>query len=163
MSEPTLIERINRLPQTDDKTDPHILRARKNHARSHIAWCEEEDQILASLLENNRSLSYICGQLKRSRGAIEARIKILGTVIQSPGEVTKNDETSTPPIDNNKSHPHQITENEIKRVLQYWGKSLADADQMGLPPEQMKQGEEFTLADLKSGQLCSQKTKRFFD
>lgn len=163
MSEPTLLERINRLPQTDDKTDPHILQAREYHARSHMAWHEEEEQILMCLANKGTSLNYISKQLKRSCHAIETRVKALGGELKKQNQPTNNNEESAPLIDNKKNLSNKEESNEAKKVLQYWRNCLADADKMGLPIDKMKEGQEFTLEQFKSGRLPALKIKRFFD
>ncbi|MBV9576331.1 MAG: hypothetical protein JO149_06880 [Gammaproteobacteria bacterium] len=151
MNKLTLQERINRLSITDDKTDPYILRARKNHARSYMIWHEEEDQILQILIEKNNSLDYIARKLQRSNKAIGARLKAL------------NNETSIAILSHDELKQDSIQENSTKKTLRYWRNSIADADKMGLSFEQMKGGEQFALETFKNGHLEASKIKRFFD
>ncbi|NKB47645.1 MAG: hypothetical protein GKR77_07650 [Legionellales bacterium] len=163
MSNLTLLERINCLPQTDDKTDPHVLRARRNHARSYMVWDEAEDQILLCLIEEDNSLEHISRQLKRSHGAIDARLKILGACAKVTKKSEDNDENFALSTHHDQHRLNTVDKNEVRQVLRYWRNSLADADKMGLPPEKIKQGEEFTLREFKSGHLDFGKIKHFFD
>lgn len=163
MNELSLLERISRLPQSDDKSDPYILRARKTHARSYMAWNEEEDQLLISLLKNGCSLAYISRQLKRSSRAVETRISVLGAAENTSNEAIEEKQGQLWSMDNNKDPAIALPKCEIKRILHYWRNSLADAEKIGLSSDKLKQGEVVTINDLKRGQLSQLKIRRFFE
>jgi hypothetical protein len=141
------LKKINALPQTDDKRDPYILNARLKYVRSHMVWSDEEDQLLNELCQEGFSVSYIAQLLKRSKGAIERRVKSLGILSHSQRRDEKSDDLSQDPL---------------HRVIRYWRNSLADADKIGLPPTKMKEGGQIPLQIIKNGQLSQEKIERFF-
>lgn len=152
MDESILLTRINALAQFDDKSDLHVLKARNNHPRSYIAWDSEEDQLLIEMHQAAFTSSRIADLLKRSKGAIDSRIKFLGLANQVESC----------------SDEQQLVKEDVNKIsalnlIRYWRNSLADEDKMGLSPKKLKKGEQFPLDTFREGRLPTQRIKRFFE
>ena len=146
MDETDFVLRIAQLPQSDDKTDAHILQARKKYVRSHIAWCDAEDTILQEMLACGYSRVSLAELLSRSIGAIVARIKSL----DKSGHAENN---CTIPEMTHDVLGHDQSQNVTKSVLRYWRNSLADAERRGLSVDKVRAGKPFSLSELDSGRL----------
>lgn len=150
-----LKERIAKLPQTDNRTEPDILKLRKKFKRHYIPWNDEENTILSLLCQQNMSLPDISKHLERTENAIKIRIKT-----QKLDQPTSTSITTTKakkePIDFKNRDP-------AMNVLHYWRTSLADESKLGLSTHMMKKGKEFSLGQFANGSLPSKEIQCFFE
>lgn len=151
-----LKECIAKLPQTDDRTDPNILKVRQQFKRHFIRWTDEEDEILSFLSQQKSSLREMAKDLERTENAIKLRLesKKLGHLPeQVPLRVKTKPQRES--IDFKNTDP-------ALNVLHYWRTSLADESKLGLSAQAMKRGKDFSLNQFAAGSLPAEEIQFFF-
>lgn len=127
-----LKQAIDQLLQTDDKKEPHVLKARLKHPRSHIAWTEQEDRLLSQWVHEGGTIASLAHLLKRSEIAIEARLKFLGLLnfahhhaYDKTVFLDQNERTIE------KQEPIHESQIQARQVLHYWQHSLTEYEKTG--------------------------------
>ncbi|MFC3908038.1 AAA domain-containing protein [Legionella dresdenensis] len=148
-------ELIAQLPQTDNRTEPYVINARKLFKRSFITWTDKEDLILSYLCQQKTSISQISQILERTEKAIDSRIKSKNLTDFPECPLEAKNEIVADSIDFN-------NRDSALNLLHYWRSSLADESKLGLSPKTMRKGASFSLNHFASGNLPAPDIQRFF-
>ena len=151
-----LKECIAKLPQTDDRTEFHILKTRQKFKRHFIIWTDEEVEILSFLYQQKLSLREISKHLERTENAIKLRMESnkLENFPEAIPLATKTKPKGTASDFKNRD--------PALNLLHYWRTSLADESKLGLSAQAMKHGKEFSLNQFAAGCLPAEEIQHFF-